>query len=70
MKRLKPNTVRNFILMIEAILIFIDLIFGGDIKIGMGCYWFLIAVYHLTDYLAGYLTDGKEPTAKNAEETK
>ena len=64
MKRLKPNTVRNFILMIEAVLIFIDLVFGGDIKIGMGCYWFLVAVYHLTDYLVGYLSDGKEADGK------
>ena len=65
MKRLKLNTVRSFILMIEAVLIFVDLIIGGDFKIGMGCYWFLIAVYHLTDYLVGYLNGGKGTGGKH-----
>lgn len=60
MKRLKATTVRSFFLMIEATFIFAGLCLGETTKVGMGCYWFLIATYHLTDFLLGYLTDGKD----------
>ena len=51
MKKLKRIPVQKLVLLIEAVLIIIGLFAGGDIRICMGCYWTLIAVYHLTEML-------------------
>lgn len=36
-------------LMIEAVLIVISLAIGGNARIGMICYWCIVALYHLTE---------------------
>jgi len=45
-------------LMVEAILIVIDLAVFGRAKVGMICYWSIIALYHLTDFLIGRKENG------------
>lgn len=37
------------VLLIEAVLIVISLTIGGNARIGMTCYWCLVALYHLTE---------------------
>ena len=48
----------RLVLMIEAVLIVISLAVGGKAIIGMICYWVLVAVYHLSDFLMGRRWDG------------
>ena len=48
----------KIILMVEALLIILTLASGGKAVIGMICYWFLVAVNHLTEYLIGRRDDG------------
>ncbi|MBQ1492171.1 MAG: hypothetical protein IIZ39_09425 [Blautia sp.] len=46
-------------LMLEAILIVIDLAIFGKARVGMICYWSIVALYHLTDIVQGRKNDGK-----------
>lgn len=41
----------RYILLIEAILIAIDLILFGNARVGMTCYWCIVAMHHLTEIL-------------------
>ena len=51
----------RLVLMIEAVLIIITLATGGKAIVGMICYWTLVAVNHLFDFLNGrYEDDGKD----------
>ena len=49
-------------LMAEAILIVIDLAVFGKAKVGMLCYWSIVALYHLTDIILGRKDDGRGKT--------
>ena len=44
-------------LLAEAILIVLDLAIFGKAKVGMLCYWSIIALYHLTDLITGRKED-------------
>ena len=46
-------------LMAEAIMIVIGLAVVGKAKVGMLCYWSIVALYHLTDIILGRKDDGK-----------
>ena len=57
----KPVDTRQFdrlMLMLEAILIVIDLAVFDKAKVGMLCYWSIVALYHLTDVILGRKGDG------------
>lgn len=43
----------RYILLVEAILIVIDLILFGNARVGMTCYWCVVALYHLTEMVLG-----------------
>lgn len=51
MKGKHGNGLQCLILCIEAVLIIISLLIGENAKVGMVCYWTIIAVYHLTEFL-------------------
>ena len=56
---MKTSQMNKLILLIEAVLIIITLATGGKAVIGMCCYWAVVAVYHLTDFIFGKIEDGK-----------
>lgn len=45
--------IDSLLLMLEAILIIADLAIFGSAKVGMTCYWAIVAIYHLTDVVQG-----------------
>ena len=38
-------------LMLEAIMIVADLAIFGNARVGMICYWIIVAIYHMTDLI-------------------
>ena len=50
----------RLILMTEAILIIISLAVSGKAMVGMICYWAIVAVNHLTEFLIGRREDGRD----------
>ena len=50
---MSSKQMNRLFLMIEAVLIVISLATGGKAVIGMICYWSIVAVNNLTDYLIG-----------------
>lgn len=51
MSKKESHIFDNAILMIEAILLILDVIFGFNTKTGMICYWSVVALYHLSDII-------------------
>ena len=49
----------KLMLLIESVLIIIDLALYGKAKVGMLCYWSIVALYHLTDIILGRKENGK-----------
>ena len=52
------DQINRLILMAEAVLIILTLAVGGTALVGMICYWTVVAVYHLTEYLIMRRNDG------------
>ena len=52
MKRFHGERLQRLILCMEAVLIILSLATGSSAKVGMACYWAIIAVYHLTEFLS------------------
>ena len=48
---MSKDTFDRLILMLEAILIIVDLAISGNARVGMICYWAIVALYHLTDII-------------------
>lgn len=57
---MKNKQLQHIILMVEALLIILTLATGGKAVIGMICYWSIVAVNHLTDFLIGRREDGSK----------
>lgn len=57
---MKRNTMESLILMIEAVLIIITLATGGSAIIGMICYWAIVAINHLTDFIIRRIEEKEE----------
>lgn len=55
---MSSKQMNRLILCIEAALIIGALAIGGQAVVGMICYWSIVAVYHLTDFLIGRKDDG------------
>ena len=60
---MKRNTLQSLILTIEAILIIITLAAGGNAVVGMICYWSVVAVNHLTDFIVRRIEEKEEKNA-------
>lgn len=57
MKKWSNKSVQNLILTIEAALIIMSLATTGKALVGMICYWSIVAVNHLTEFLLSRLED-------------
>ena len=52
MRGFQGERLQRLILCLEAVLIILSLATGSNAKVGMACYWAIIAVYHLTEFLS------------------
>ena len=55
MQKIEPRDVQNIILAVESLLVLITICLGWNSRTGVGCYWAMIVIYHLTEYLWGIL---------------
>jgi len=51
MSKKESHIFDNSVLMFEAILLILDVIFGFSTKTGMLCYWSIVALYHLSNII-------------------
>ena len=52
------KSTQSLLLMLEAVLIIICLGLGEDATVGMICYWSIVAINHLTDYIVRRIENG------------
>ena len=57
MKKWSNKSVQSLILTIEAALIILSLATTGKALVGMICYWSIVAVNHLTEFIILRLED-------------
>ena len=57
MKKWSNQSVQSLILTVEAALIILSLATTGKALVGMICYWSIVAVNHLTDFLMSRVED-------------
>ena len=57
MKKWSNKSVQSLILTIEAALIILSLVTTGKALVGMTCYWSIVAVNHLTEFIIHRLED-------------
>ena len=57
---MKRNTLCSLILAIEAVLIIIALASGRTALVSMACYWAVVALNHLTDFIIRWIEEREE----------
>ena len=68
---LKRDTLQSLLLLIEAVLIIIALAMGSRTTVGMICYWSIVAVNHLTDFIIRRIEEKENREDKgNAERSR
>ena len=66
MKKIHGKTIQSLLLMLEAFLVLLSLATGAPSIVGMTCYWALVAVYHLADFM-GKLEDDTDHTKERMD---
>lgn len=61
MKKWSSKTVQSLVLAVEAALVILGLATTGKAAIGMACYWAVVAVDHLTDFIFHWREDQGTP---------
>ena len=56
---MKSRDIISLCLLVEAVLVLIGLLLGHDVWIGIVCYWAVLSMKNLLDYLEGRHSHGK-----------